>query len=160
MRARKPNTLIAGLILILAVAFAAPSARADQWNESTRLTFSQPMEIPGHRILAADTYWFETMADLSVANDNVVQIFNADHTRIVATLPSVAIQRQTLTASTEVNFAKQGANEPNVLVSWFYPGSGTGHEFIYSRQEEKAVASEPALKVMAHPAKVARAYGD
>jgi hypothetical protein len=156
MRTLKQFSFISGLIFMFGL-LLVPVARADEWNQATRLTFNQPMEIPGHKILAAGTYWFKTMTDLSAADDNVVQILNADRSRVIAVFPTAAIQRATPTASTEINFAEQG-HQPNALVNWFYPGSTTGHEFLYSRQEEKVVASEPVLKVMA--GRTAPAYGD
>jgi len=133
-------------------------ARADEWNQATKLTFNQPVEIPGQKILAAGTYWFTTMDDGAAFNDNVVQIFNADRSKILAALPTVAIQRATPTARTEINLAEPRANHPDALVSWFYPGLTDGHEFVYGRQEEKIVASEPVLKVLA--GHTALAYGD
>lgn len=156
MRIRKQYSLFSGLILALAL-MLVPAARASQWNQATKLTFNQPMEIPGHKILGAGTYWFVTMADLSAADDNVVQIFNADRSEAVAALPTAAMQRATPTAKTEINFARQG-RQPDALVAWFYPGRTAGHEFVYSRQEEKTVNSEPVLKVMA--GRTAPAYGD
>jgi hypothetical protein len=156
MHIRKQFTVLSALILMSALMLVVPAVRADEWNQSTKLTFNQPMEIPGHKILAAGTYWFATLADLSAAN--MVQILNADRSRIVATLQTVPIQRAQATPRTEINLAKPQGNEPNVLVSWFYPDSHTGHEFVYSRQEERTVASEPVIKVMASPAAIS--YGD
>lgn len=158
MQPRKRFAAVSALILIFAAMLAAPAARADEWNQATQLTFNQPMEIPGHKILAAGTYWFVTMADLSVANDNVVQIFDASRRKIIATLISDPIQRRTVTDRTEVNLAKQQGNEPNLLVSWFYPGSHIGHQFVYGREEDKVVAADPHTKVMASPG--GSVYGD
>ncbi len=56
--------LVFGLILVFAL-LLVPVARADEWDQATRLTFNQPMEIPGHKILAAGSYWFVTMADMA-----------------------------------------------------------------------------------------------
>lgn len=155
MRIQKTVRLVLGLIPVLALLFTPMAARADEWNEATKLTFSQPMEIPGHKILAAGTYWFVTMADLSAPN--VVRILNADRSQVMGVFSTGAVERAVPTDKTEIDFARQ-ANEPNALVSWFYPSTRTGHEFLYGRPEEAAVASEPVLKVMA--GRMAPAYGD
>lgn len=157
MQTRKTFSIISGIALAVALMFV-PRARADEANEASKLTFNQPMEIPGHRVLAAGTYWFVNMDDLSSANHNVVQIFNEDKSKRIAVLSTVAIQRGDTASNTEINFAESQGNEPKALVSWFYPGSTRGHEFVYSHNEEKIVTAEPDLKVMAQPA--APAYGD
>jgi hypothetical protein len=158
MRTLKQFSIISGLVLTFAM-MLAPVARADAWNQATRLTFNQPMEIPGHKVLAAGSYWFVNMADLSQADDNVIQIFNADRSKIIATVPTIAVQRANPTATTEVTFAEPQGNQPRTLMSWFYPGTRTGHEFVYGRQEEKTVTAEPVMKVMAGPQR-AVSYGD
>lgn len=43
-----------GLTMSLIGFVAASSARADEWDKKTVLTFSQPVEIPGH-VLPAGT---------------------------------------------------------------------------------------------------------
>jgi hypothetical protein len=71
------------MIRTVAAAFAmavlglgsAGSARADEFNKLTILTFSQPVEIPGH-VLPAGTYRFQ-LAD-SMGDRHIVQVFNAD----------------------------------------------------------------------------------
>jgi hypothetical protein len=146
MHTRKVLSIIFGFIFAFSL-MLVPAARADEWDQASKLTFSQPIEIPGHKILAAGTYWFVTMADL--ANPNLVQVFNADRTRLDATIPSVSTERTNPSPRTEINFAEPQGNEPKALVSWFYPGSKTGHEFVYSHQEEKVVAAEPIVKVIA-----------
>jgi hypothetical protein len=50
------------------------SAKADQWNKATKLTFNRPVEVPG-MVLGAGTYVFR-LAD--VVDRNVVQILNAE----------------------------------------------------------------------------------
>jgi hypothetical protein len=157
MNTRKTLSIISGFVLAVAL-MLAPRARADEANEASKLTFNQPLEIPGHRVLAAGTYWFVTMDGVSSADHNLVQIFNADRSERIMVLPTVAIQRPEASSTTEINFAESQGNRPKALVSWFYPHSMIGHEFVYGDQEEKVVASEPTLKVMAQPE--SPAYGD
>ena len=146
MHMQKHSAVVFGLILVFAL-LLVPVAQADEWDQATRLTFNQPIEIPGHKILAAGSYWFVNMADMS--NPNLVQIFNADRTKIIATVSTASVQRPEELWKTEVDLAAPESVGPKALVNWYYPGDKVGHEFLYSRQEERMIASEPLIKVMA-----------
>ena len=79
------TTKLAGLILgALMLALAVPAARASEWNQATKFTFSQPFQVPG-QVLPAGTYWFETVQTPTDAN-NVVVIYNADRSQPEATV--------------------------------------------------------------------------
>jgi len=59
----------------------SPSAKADEHDKKTTITFSGPVEIPpvyitGMRILPAGTYVFKLVE--SSSNRHIVQIFNKD----------------------------------------------------------------------------------
>jgi hypothetical protein len=54
-----------------------PAARADQSNQATKVTFSQPVQILG-RVLPAGTYWFELPEDIN--EHYLVRIYRADRT--------------------------------------------------------------------------------
>jgi hypothetical protein len=90
------NNLGLALALVIAGllgAASAQSARADEWNQETILTFSQPVEIPG-QILPAGRYWF-ILAD-SFSNRHIVRIFSSDWSKLYATLNIVRNQREKL----------------------------------------------------------------
>lgn len=71
-------------------------SRAEEAQQSTKLTFSQPIVIPG-RILPAGTYLFR----LADSNDlNLVQIFNAEGTRLYAVLQTIAAEHPAPTRNT------------------------------------------------------------
>lgn len=114
-------------------------ARADEWNQQTKLSFSQPVEIPG-RVLPAGTYWF-VLAN-SQFDRNLVEIFSSDWSEKYATLQTIPEYRAESTGNTEVEFAERPHNQPEALLSWYYPGRLTGHEFLYSSQNEKAFARD------------------
>jgi len=59
------------LFLMTVFSMSVVSARADEWSQLTKLTFSEPVEIPG-RTLPAGTYWF-VLAD-SDSDRNIVQV--------------------------------------------------------------------------------------
>jgi hypothetical protein len=133
-----------GLIIALSLFFGL-AAHADEADESTTITFSQPIQIPG-RVLPAGTYVFK----LASADDlNVVQVFNADRTVLYATLQTIATDRPEPTDHTVVALAEQGAGQPDVLLKWFYPGRETGKEFLYPQQKEKELAQDKQQTVTA-----------
>ena len=133
-----------GLIIAFSLFFGL-AAHADEADESTTITFSQPIQIPG-RVLAAGTYVFKLA---STDNLNVVQVFNADGTVLYANLQTIATDRPEPTDHTVVTLAEQGAGQPDVLLKWFYPGRETGNEFLYPQQKEKELAQDKQQTVMA-----------
>src|ERR1700722_5634263 len=125
-----------GLMLAFVLMFEF-TAHADDANELTKITFSAPIQIPG-KILPAGTYTFEQQDPND--NSHLVQIFNADRTVLYATLETVSADQMKPGDDTTIVLAQQEAGGPDVLVKWFYPGRTTGHEFIYSKQQEQSIA--------------------
>ena len=113
------------------------AAHADETNELTKITFSAPVQIPG-QVLPAGTYIFQ-LADPD-DDQNLVRIFNADRSVLYATLQTVSADRREPTGDTAITLAKPESGQPEMLVKWFYPGELTGHEFMYSKQQEQAIA--------------------
>ena len=132
--------------LLLALGVSLPSARADENNQATKLTFNQPVQIPG-RVLPAGTYWF-TLTNTQFSR-NIVRIYNSDRSTILATVITLDTQSQTIPAETAVTFAEREPMQPQTLVSWFYPGESTGHEFVYANQEEQKLAQVKHYTIMA-----------
>jgi hypothetical protein len=124
------------LATTLAFLLMLPVARASEENQATKLTFNQAVQIPG-RVLPAGTYWFK-LADANTAR-NIVQIFNADQSTLYATILTNNTERPNPTG-TEITFADRGSMQPQSIVTWFYPGYIAGHEFVYSKTEEKELA--------------------
>ena len=121
---------------IASVLFLEVAAHADERNRSTQLTFSTPIEIPGH-VLPAGTYQFKLADEDDL---DVVQIFNADGTRLYASLQTIATERREPTGDTVLVMAEQGTERPEALLKWFYPGNTVGHEFVYPKQQERQIA--------------------
>jgi hypothetical protein len=134
------------MLLLLAVLIVLPVAHADQGNQETRVTFSQPVQIPG-RVLPAGTYVFVLPEE---AYDHFqVRIFNADRSMLMATLLTVSAERSKATDNTEFGLAERGNAQPEAIVTWFYPGETTGHEFLYPKQVEKELASARQVTIFA-----------
>src|ERR1019366_3514045 len=87
---------------LLGVAFS-PSARADEWNRKTTLTFSGPVEIPGvhlqgYGILPAGTYVFKILD--SQSDRHIVQIFSKDESHVFTTILAIPNYRLKTTDKT------------------------------------------------------------
>ncbi|HZR26291.1 MAG TPA: hypothetical protein VFA59_22030 [Vicinamibacterales bacterium] len=137
-----------GLMVSLIGFVAVSSARADEWDKKTVLTFSQPVEIPG-RVLPAGTYMFK-LAD-SMSDRHIVQIFNADGSQIIATIMTIPDYRLKSTDETVIRFAEVPAGSPEAIRAWFYPGNTLGQEFVYpkSRAMQLARASKAVVPAIA-----------
>ena len=136
MKINKLALLIA--FVIASVLFLEVAARADEMDQSTKITFSQPIQIPG-QILPAGTYQFK----LADPNDlDLVRIFNSEGTRLLATLQTITTERAKPTGDTAIVLAEQPEGRPETLVKWFYPGNTSGHELVYSKQEEQQLAQD------------------
>lgn len=127
--------------LSLLAAMSAPSIRADEYNKKTVMTFNQPVEIPG-QILPAGTYTFKLLDSRS--DRHIVQVFNADGTKLIATILTINDYRLQPTGRTVVKFAEQPGDQPDALKAWFYPGDNFGQEFVYPKQ--RAIELAVALK--------------
>jgi Protein of unknown function (DUF2911) len=123
-------------LMIAFVLFFEFAAHADEANEQTKITFSTPIQIPG-QVLPAGTYIFQ-QAD---SNDlNLIQIFTADRGALVATFQTASAERREPAGDTVITLAEPETGDP-VLVKWFYPGRTIGHEFIYSKQQERELST-------------------
>jgi hypothetical protein len=107
------STLLIVFALWLLGTFMVPSVRADEYNKKTVITFSQPFEIPGGKILPAGTYTFKLMD--SPSDRHIVQIFNADGTQIFATILAINNYRLTATGKTVMLFSERPADAPDAL---------------------------------------------
>jgi hypothetical protein len=132
------RSMIAGFIVAF-VLILELTAHADEDNQLTKLSFSEAVQVPG-RILPAGTYQF-VLASIG-ANRDIVWIFNADHTHLVATVQTVPTERARESGGTSITLAQRPGGQPDALVRWFYPGMSTGHEFLYPRQEEKELTQD------------------
>jgi hypothetical protein len=126
--------IVKAIFCLLAVsslgATVLPSARADEWNKKTVVTFSQAVEVPG-KILPAGTYTFQLLD--STSDRHIVQIFNADGTHIIATILAINNYRLEPTGETVMKFRETPGDAPEALRAWFYPGDNFGQEFVYPR---------------------------
>lgn len=119
---------------VLACAVLLPNARASVWNAMTKITFNEPVEIPG-RVLPAGTYLF--VLENNQSDRNIVRIYNAAQSKLYANLMTIPTDRPKSTNHTEVEFVVRAQQKPEALLKWYYPGRLTGYEFLYSTRHEK-----------------------
>src|SRR5579859_7444805 len=137
-------------LAVLGVAFS-PSARADETNRKTVITFSGPVEIPGVHlqgwgILPAGTYVFKILD--SQSDRHIVQIFSKDENTIYATILAIPNYRLKATDKTVITFRERPAGEPEALRAWFYPGKNWGEEFVYPKAKAMELAKTAKTPVL------------
>ena len=132
MRVKK-IAIVASLVLS---GLMAGTVRASEEDQAIRVSFSQPVQIPG-RVLPAGTYYFVIM---NTSDRKTVRITDEDGTRTIAVVQTINRERWQRTSGTEFTLAEGRGVEPEAIVAWFYPGRTTGHEFVYPAQEEKQLA--------------------
>lgn len=131
------------------------TAKADQWDNKTTLTFSEPVEVPG-LVLQPGTYVFKLFD--SSSNRNIVQIFNKDMTHLYATILAISDYRLQSTDKTVITFgegAEKAEVTPDAIHEWFYPGKQWGQEFVYPRQRAVELAKAYRQPVLAMPSETA-----
>jgi len=135
----------------------APSARADDWNRKTVITFSGPVEIPGVHlagwgVLPAGTYVFKILDSLS--DRHIVQIFSQDELTVYATILAIPNYRLKATDKTVITFRERPAGQPEALRAWFYPGRNWGEEFVYPKAKALELATATNTPVLFTPAEI------
>lgn len=141
MSIRKTSNIVA---LVLGFAFMLPVLHADEINQATKVTFSQPVQVPG-RTLPAGTYWFERAG---VNDSELIRVYNSNH-QFITTLFTASGQRLETTDHTAFIFAHRGDGKPQAIVAWFYPGETLGHEFLYAKPERQELAQDKKETVVA-----------
>ncbi|MFZ0137098.1 MAG: LPXTG cell wall anchor domain-containing protein [Candidatus Sulfotelmatobacter sp.] len=145
------KTLATLFCLVALCAFVVPTAKADDWNRKTVITFSGPVEVPGvgQHNLPAGTYVFKILN--SQSDRHIVQIFNQDETQVLTTILAIPNYRLHATDKTVITFRERPAGEPEALRAWFYPGREWGEEFVYAKSRAIELAKETNEPVLATP---------
>jgi hypothetical protein len=138
---------VAVALALTGLGLAAASARADEWDKKTLITFSQAVEIPGH-VLPAGTYMFKLAESMS--NRHIVQVFTADGSQILATVMTIPDYRLRATDQTVIKFGEVPPDSAEAIRAWFYPGNTIGQEFVYpkARAIELAIAAQAVVPAL------------
>jgi hypothetical protein len=83
------------------LALCVPIANADTFNKKTKLSFSQPIRVPG-TTLAPGSYIFKLVD--SQSNRNIVQIMNTRENKLYATVLALPDYRLNPSSQTVMTF--------------------------------------------------------
>jgi len=128
-------TMAASLLTLASVNNAGAQT---ELNNRTKMTFAQPVEVPG-KVLPAGTYTFE-LHD-SGMNRHVIEIFDEGGTKLQALVLAVPSYRPKPSEDTVVKFDETTPGQPQAIRIWYYPGQTTGNEFVYSKSRAKELAA-------------------
>jgi hypothetical protein len=135
---RKDAAILIGCFVFALVLFAPPVIHGDEWNLATRFKVNQPTEVPG-MVLQPNTKYMIKLLD-SASDRHVVQLYNADQTRMLTMFMAVSDERTTPTDNTVFTFIETAPGYPLPIKEWFYPGRLNGLEFIYSKKQAKEIS--------------------
>jgi hypothetical protein len=71
-----------------------------------------------------------------------VQIFNADGMSSPCHRSTIPVERARETDGTSITLAQRPDGKPDAILTWFYPGTDTGHQFVYSKPEETELTQD------------------
>jgi hypothetical protein len=91
----------------------------------------------------------------SSSNRHIVQIFNADQTKIFATVLAIPNYRLVPKDKSVVTFNEGLGGRPEAIRAWFYPGANWGEEFVYPKAKAVELAQVAKVPVLALQADVA-----
>jgi hypothetical protein len=154
------NAIGTGLSLTVLCLLVAPKAKADDWNQKTTVTLTDPVEVPGvgQHLLPPGSYVFKLKN--SSADRHIVEILNQDETQVLTTLLSVPNHRLKATGNTILTFSARPAGEPEALKAWFHAGEHSGEQFVWDSPRSIALAKQANESVLSTPAVVASASVD
>src|ERR1700730_10540969 len=99
---------LAGAIagILFAVGGVLSHAYGSEMDEGTMITFAQPVEIPG-QVLGPGSYYFVRIDHGNSPDVNLIQIFNSDQTKLLATIKTLNAKRRLDTSGeTVLTFAE------------------------------------------------------
>jgi hypothetical protein len=131
------RTLAVFFGLLFLYAASCTNARADAWDKTTKVTFSEPVQVPGTD-LPAGTYIFRLADNQSYRH--IVQIFNEDRSKLMATIIAIPNYRLEPTDKPVLTFDERPADQPVALQAWFYPGDNVGQEFAYPKRQAEMLS--------------------
>ena len=99
-------------------------------TKKTVLTVHQPIRVES-KILEPGHYVMKLLN--SSSDRHILQIFNADETKLEMTILANPAYRQEPTADTRLTLSEMPGGQPPALRTWFYPGDNSGLEFSLAR---------------------------
>jgi hypothetical protein len=125
----KTLTRFAAVGFVLFTTAFLSTAKADEWDKKTVITTHEPIQIQG-KVLQPGQY---IMKLLDTADRHVVQIYDADDSKLEMTIFAISAYRLTPTGDTRLTFSETPDGQTRALRAWFYPGDNSGLEFSAPR---------------------------
>ena len=121
------------LVALTVAVLASPAIRAEAapMERAIRLSFSQPVEIPG-MVLPAGSYVFE---DLQLGG--LTRIWDANGLHVLTTVLTVPAERREPEAKHSVILKENGQHTPERVDAWFAPWESIGSEFVYTQASHR-----------------------
>lgn len=145
-------TIVVLCVAMLMTAFTL-AVNADESDKLTIFTFSQPVEMPGGKVLPAGTYAFKLLD--SPGDRNIVQIFDKDQMKLYATVMAIPDYRPNPSDKPIITFSETKAGGPVAIKEWFYPGDQYGQEFVYPKNRAVEIAKQANQPVPSQPEQTA-----
>lgn len=144
---KRATLLVVSCCFAVSCVISALAASENQKDQTTKVVFTAPVEIPG-RVLPAGSYLFTLVP--GDPEHNLVQVWTADREHLLATDLTVPDYTLHPAGSPTLKFdSTKYSAEPDALRAWFYPGDDFGHEFVYSEDRAKDIASRSGRSVLA-----------
>ncbi|MFL6280617.1 MAG: hypothetical protein ACJ731_10930 [Vicinamibacterales bacterium] len=142
---RRTTKAIMGTLAALVLGATLATAQSPDTSNTTIMTFSAPVSLPGVT-LPAGSYMFK-LADSQV-NRNIVQVFDKDRSKILATILAIPAERNQPADETVITFAESPANAAPAIRYWYYPGDKRGQEFAYPKKQATEIANAAHTSVL------------
>lgn len=139
----KKRLMVGIFSAVLALVFIGSAVRADEFDEAMKLTFRQPVQVPG-QVLPAGSYWFVRVGH--GAETNVLTVYDSDRTKTITTLNTGTMEVVKPSGYVTVKMADRSPKPPSLL-GVVYPGRAEGHAFdlMYSDQEKRQLSEYPTI---------------
>lgn len=128
------------MLLVVALALVAftPSSWADNWNQETKITINEPLEIPGATLQPGK--YVVKLVD-SQSTRHIVRFFNEDQTKVIATILALSNERQEATGDSKFTVYEMPVGSHPALRGWFFPGRLIGQQFVYPEKRAQEIAA-------------------
>jgi hypothetical protein len=148
----KHMTIVAALIAaFMPISSSNAFAQGATVDQRTYLTFSGPVQVPGHT-LPAGTYLFR-LADTGTRS--IMQVYDQHERHLLGQFFFIPTAERTIQQADKANgkpvvhLRETVAGVPPAIGTMFYPTDLTGKEFLYPRQQAKALAAASHQAVLA-----------
>lgn len=129
---------------VVLVLLLTPGTRADDWDKTTVVKFSIPVNVSGLR-LSAGSYTFKVFD--SPSDRTLIEIFKEGTNELLGSVRAIHAQRYEAAPRTLLVLGEAPTGRAVPLLKWFYPGDKSGYEFI--NRETRDLPQTPNPRTLA-----------